>query len=75
MQGVGELGAGGEGRDAGTPQKGAVHVWGLVGGQLFYLGPPRLLLLESLAESEANTEHQRVVFLEHLDPAVPEGQH
>lgn len=36
----------------------ALHRKGLVGGQLFCLGPPRLLLLESLAQSEASTEHE-----------------
>ena len=61
----GGRGEGVQGRPVGILQKGALRVWGLVGSQLW------LLLLESMAETEASTE-VRVVVLEHLDPATPE---
>jgi len=62
----GGRGEGVQGRPVGILQKGALRVWGLVGSQLW------LLLLESMAETEASTE-VRVVVLEHLDPATPDG--
>ena len=55
------------GRAVGSPQKGALHVWGLVGSQLFWL-----VFLESMAETEVNTEAKSGV-LGAPDPAMPEG--